>query len=51
MARLKPYDHGQMKFIPVSFERQILPGTFESTRSRPDGRGNRPFRLRSTLPQ
>lgn len=29
MARYKDYDYGQMKMIPVSFERQILPGTFE----------------------
>jgi transposase len=31
MARYKQYDYGQMKFLPVSFERQILPGTFEYT--------------------
>src|SRR5687768_1537944 len=31
MARYKAYDYGQMKFLPVSFERQILPGTFEHT--------------------
>jgi transposase len=31
MARFKPYDYGQMKLVPVSFERQILPGTFEYT--------------------
>ncbi len=31
MARFKPYDYGQMKFIPVSFKEQILPGTFEYT--------------------
>lgn len=29
MARYKDYDYGQMKMIPVSFERQILPGSFE----------------------
>ena len=29
MARYKPYDVDQGKFIPVSFDRQILPGTFE----------------------
>jgi transposase len=34
MARFKPYNYGQMKLVPVSFERQILPGTFESTLSR-----------------
>jgi transposase len=34
MARFKPYDYGQMKLVPVSFERQILPGTFEHTLSR-----------------
>lgn len=27
MARFKPYDYGQMKFIPVGFKEQILPGT------------------------
>jgi hypothetical protein len=31
MARYKAYDYGQMKLLPVSFERQILPGTFEYT--------------------
>lgn len=31
MARFKPYDYSQMKFIPVSFKEQILPGTFEYT--------------------
>lgn len=31
MARYKKYDYGQMKLLPVSFERQILPGTFEHT--------------------
>ncbi len=31
MARYKPYDYGQMKLLPVSFERQILPGSFEYT--------------------
>lgn len=34
MAKFKPYDYGQMKLVPVSFERQILPGTFEATLSR-----------------
>jgi len=29
MARYKPYDVTQDKFIPVSFRDQILPGTFE----------------------
>jgi len=29
MARYKDYDYSQMKMIPVSFERQILPGSFE----------------------
>jgi len=31
MARYKEYDYRQGKFIPVSFDRQILPGTFEYT--------------------
>ena len=31
MARFKHYDYGQMKMLPVSFEEQILPGTFEYT--------------------
>jgi transposase len=31
MARFKHYDYGQMKMLPVSFEEQILPGTFEHT--------------------
>lgn len=29
MARYKPYSYAQGKFIPVCFEKQILPGTFE----------------------
>ena len=33
MARYKPYDYGQMKLLPISFERQILPGSFEYTLS------------------
>jgi len=33
MARYKPYDLGQHKLIPISFEAQILPGTFEHTLS------------------
>jgi transposase len=31
MARYKDYDYRQGKFIPVSFDKQILPGTFEHT--------------------
>lgn len=33
MARYKSYDYKQGKFIPVSFDKQILPGTFEHTLS------------------
>ena len=29
MARYKPADYAQGQFIPISFERQILPGSFE----------------------
>ncbi len=29
MARYKHYDYTQGKFIPIQFEKQILPGTFE----------------------
>ncbi len=29
MARHKAYDYSQGKFIPIHFDRQILPGTFE----------------------
>jgi transposase len=29
MARYKDYDYTQGKFIPIHFDRQILPGTFE----------------------
>lgn len=29
MARYKPYSYAQGKFIPVHFDKQILPGTFE----------------------
>jgi len=31
MARYKQYDYRQGKFIPISFDKQILPGTFEYT--------------------
>ncbi len=31
MARYKEYDYTQGKFIPVHFDKQILPGTFEYT--------------------
>ena len=33
MARYKDYDYRQTKMIPISFERQILPGSFEYTLS------------------
>src|SRR5215204_477268 len=33
MARYKHYDYDQTKMLPVSYERQILPGTFEHTLS------------------
>jgi transposase len=31
MARYKPYSYAQGKFIPICFEKQIQPGTFEHT--------------------
>jgi len=31
MARYKPYDFSQSKLIPVQFDRQVVPGTFEYT--------------------
>ena len=31
MAKYKGYDYSQRKFIPVQFDKQILPGTFEHT--------------------
>ena len=31
MARYKEYDYRQSKFLPISFDKQILPGTFEYT--------------------
>jgi len=31
MARYKEYDYSQGKFIPIHFDKQILPGTFEHT--------------------
>jgi transposase len=31
MARYKPYDYRQGKFLPISFDKRILPGTFEYT--------------------
>jgi putative SOS response-associated peptidase YedK len=33
MARYKDYCYEQTKLLPASFERQILPGTFEYTLS------------------
>jgi hypothetical protein len=33
MARYKPYSYDQTKLIPISYDRQILPGTFERTLS------------------
>jgi transposase len=33
MARYKHHDYGQSKLIPVHFDRQVLPGTFEYTLS------------------
>lgn len=33
MGRYKPYDYRQGKFIPISFDKQILPGSFEYTLS------------------
>ena len=33
MARYKHYDYGQTKLLPISYERQILSGTFEYTLS------------------
>ena len=34
MARYKPYDYRQTKMLPVRFDEQILPGTFEHTLNR-----------------
>jgi transposase len=31
MARYKEYDYSQGKFIPIHFDKQIIPGTFEYT--------------------
>lgn len=31
MARYKEYDYSQGKFIPIHFDKQIIPGTFEHT--------------------
>src|SRR5512147_7164 len=31
MAKYRHYDYSQSKFIPLSFDKQILPGTFEHT--------------------
>jgi transposase len=33
LARYKHFDYGQTKLLPISFERQILPGSFEHTLS------------------
>ncbi len=29
MARYKPVDYAQGQFIPIAFEHQILPGSFD----------------------
>ena len=34
MAKYRHYDYGQAKMLPVRFEEQILPGTFEYTLNR-----------------
>jgi hypothetical protein len=31
MAKYKEYDYFQGRFIPISFDKQILPGIFEHT--------------------
>jgi hypothetical protein len=31
MAKYKEYDYSQGKFMPIHFEKQILPDTFEHT--------------------
>jgi transposase len=31
MARYKEYDYSQGKFIPIHFDKQIIPGSFEHT--------------------
>ena len=31
MARYREYNYSQGKFIPIFFDKQILPGTFEHT--------------------
>jgi len=33
IARYEHYEYGQSKLIPVHFDRQVLPGTFEYTLS------------------
>lgn len=33
MAKYKKYSYDQVRFIPIHFDRQILPGTFEYTLS------------------
>ena len=33
MARYKEYNYSQGKFIPIHFDKQIFPGTFEYTLS------------------
>jgi hypothetical protein len=33
MARYKEYSYDQTKLIPISYDQQIIPGTFEHTLS------------------
>jgi len=39
MARYKDYDYSQGKFIPIHFDKQILPGTFDRQVARPANAG------------
>ncbi len=34
MAKYKKYSYSQARFIPIHFDKQILPGTFEYTLNR-----------------
>jgi hypothetical protein len=50
MARYKEYSYEQMELIPISFQQQILPGTFEYTLGHLITR-NSISRIRTALPQ
>ncbi|VAX25942.1 hypothetical protein MNBD_NITROSPIRAE01-1749 [hydrothermal vent metagenome] len=50
MARYQPYSRDQSKFIPVFFDEQLLPGTFEHALNRHRRQRTRSRHLSKALP-